>query len=150
MEVERLNLFLFFFSVRELRQQLTTPLIVLLTILRTFVIILIDTHAQIPSNDSTFRRRFFYLLFLPFLWSYHWYLSEPEEREGDNIVADAASHALKTHVYTHRLLATSIHDSLPGAPFWTGSHAIPFSGWIKKARELVALEAALNQPQMMF
>ena len=66
-EVKRLNLFLFFFSVRELRQQLTTPLIVLLTILRTFVFNLTDTHAQIPSNDSTFRRRLFYLLFSPFL-----------------------------------------------------------------------------------
>ena len=66
-EVKRLNLFLFFFSVRELRQQLTTPLIVLLTILRTFVFVLTDTHAQIPSNDSTFRRRLFYLLFSPFL-----------------------------------------------------------------------------------
>ena len=83
--VKRLNLFLFFFSVRELRQQLTTPLIVLLTILRTFVFILTDTHAQIPSNDSTFRRRLFYLLFSPFLWSYHWYLSEQEERDGETL-----------------------------------------------------------------
>ena len=84
-EVKRLNLFLFFFSVRELRQQLTTPLIVLLTILRTFVFNLTDTHAQIPSNDSTFRRRLFYLLFSPFLWSYHWYLSEQEERAGETL-----------------------------------------------------------------
>ena len=83
--VKRLNLFLFFFSVRELRQQLTTPLIVLLTILRTFVFNLTDTHAQIPSNDSTFRRRLFYLLFSPFLWSYHWYLSEQEERDGETL-----------------------------------------------------------------
>ena len=83
--VKRLNLFLFFFSVRELRQQLTTPLIVLLTILRTFVFIFTDTHAQIPSNDSTFRRRLFYLLFSPFLWSYHWYLSEQEERDGETL-----------------------------------------------------------------
>lgn len=51
MEVKRLNLFLFFFSVRELKQQLTTPLTVLLTVLRTFVFILADTHANKPTNS---------------------------------------------------------------------------------------------------
>lgn len=44
--MKRLNLFLF--SVRELRQQLTTPLIVLLTILRTFAFMLTDTQAHRP------------------------------------------------------------------------------------------------------
>ena len=45
--MKRLNLFLF--SVRELRQQLTTPLIILLTILRTFAFMLTDTQAHRPT-----------------------------------------------------------------------------------------------------
>lgn len=37
-----------------------------------------------------------------------------------------------------------------GPPFWTGSHAILFPGQLRKARELAALEAALNQSQIKF
>ena len=51
MEVKRLNLFLFFFGVGEPRQRLTTPLTVLLAVLRTFVFILADAHAHKPTNS---------------------------------------------------------------------------------------------------